>query len=304
MELLVDDRLRERDEEARGPPERHPKRANGVDDARQRRVGRAHVRDRDARIEAEPAADREAVHLRALDREHAELRAGAAVGGEAAHLAAGGEHAMAGHDDRERVAAEGLADGACGARRAGACRDVAVGERGAGRDGPRYLVHAAVKRRHALHVERDPGEVAGSTAEERGDGVEGALHAGRGIALAGGGKPLQHARPRGRLRLFRQLHAGDAARPPGDPAAADRRVEERELPGRHPGAAHTITRTELSASHRARACVARIPCMAACKLSLADCQARLAPIRAACWSFVPAAAALRLLFPTVGRAQR
>ena len=206
--------------------------------------------DRDVRIEAEPAADREAVHLRALDREHAELRADAAVGGEAAHLAAGGEHAMAGHDDRERVAAEGLADGACGARRAGACCDVAVGERGAGRNRPRYLVHAAVKRRHALHVERDPGEVARSTAEERADGVDGALHVGRGIALAGGGKPLQHARPRGRLRLFRQLHAGDSVRPPGDPAAADRRVEERELPGGHPGAAHTITRTELSASDR------------------------------------------------------
>ncbi len=203
---------------------------------------------------------------------------------------------MAGHDDRERVAAEGLADGACGARRAGACRDVAVGERGTGRDGPRYLVHAAVKRRYALHVERDPGEVAGSAAEERADGVDGALHVGRGIALAGGGKPLQHARPRGRLRLFRQLHAGNSARPPGDPAAADRRVEERELPGHHPGGGHTITRTELSASDRLRT--------VACKLSLADCQARLAPIRAACWSFVPVAAALRLLFPMAGRAQR
>src|SRR5262249_14073061 len=47
---------------------------------------------------------------RAFDREQAQLGRHAAVGGEAAGLAAGREHAMARHDDRERVASERLPD--------------------------------------------------------------------------------------------------------------------------------------------------------------------------------------------------
>src|SRR5499427_3512692 len=47
---------------------------------------------------------------RAFDREQAQLGGDAAVGGEAAGLAAGGEHAMARHDERERVSSERLPD--------------------------------------------------------------------------------------------------------------------------------------------------------------------------------------------------
>src|SRR5262249_34136431 len=46
----------------------------------------------------------------AFDPEHLQLRDHAAIGGEAAGLVAGREHAMAGHHDRARVAAERLAD--------------------------------------------------------------------------------------------------------------------------------------------------------------------------------------------------
>ena len=69
---------------------------------------------------------------RALDLEQAQLRRDAAAGREAAELAAGGEHAMAGHDDRERVLPERLADVAGEAGLAEPRGDLAVGQRRAG----------------------------------------------------------------------------------------------------------------------------------------------------------------------------
>src|SRR3982074_3930276 len=45
---------------------------------------------------------------RAFDREQAQFRRDPAVGGETAHLAAGREHAVARHDDREWAAPCGL----------------------------------------------------------------------------------------------------------------------------------------------------------------------------------------------------
>src|SRR5260370_34224847 len=46
----------------------------------------------------------------ALDLEDAPLGGDAAIGREAAHLAVGAQHAMAGHDDGDRVLAHRLAD--------------------------------------------------------------------------------------------------------------------------------------------------------------------------------------------------
>ena len=205
--------------------------------ARERRVGRAQVLDRDARIEAERAVAVEergrAVRLRAFDREQAELGRDAAVGGEAAELAAGREHAMARHDDRERVAPERLPHGARRAARAEPRRDVAVRERRARRNGARDLVDAAVERRHAIHVERDRGEIARLAAQERDDAVERALHIGRRRRFARVRKSLQQARARLELARLRELHADDPALAPRDAAAANRRIEERKPVCRH-----------------------------------------------------------------------
>src|SRR5439155_5301892 len=133
-------------------------------------------------IEAERAVAVEELALpvgvRAFDREEPELRRDAAVGGEAAGLAAGGEHAMARHHDREWVSPERLAHGAGQAARAEPRRDVAVRERRTRRNGTRHLVDAAVERRHAIHVEHDGREIARLAAEERRDAVDRALHIG------------------------------------------------------------------------------------------------------------------------------
>src|SRR5207245_6777274 len=76
-----------------------------------------------------------AIYPCALDRQHAALGGDAPLGGKAADLAAGGEHAMARHNDRERISAERLPDRPRGTGHADPPRDVAVRERLAGRNG-------------------------------------------------------------------------------------------------------------------------------------------------------------------------
>jgi hypothetical protein len=61
----------------------------------------------------------------ALDFEQAELGGDAAGGGKSAGLAAGGDDAMARHDDGERISPQRLADFACRAGIAEPGRDVA-----------------------------------------------------------------------------------------------------------------------------------------------------------------------------------
>src|SRR6266436_8285715 len=96
-----------------------------------------------------------AIYPRALDRQHAALRGDAPLRGKAADLAAGGEHAMARHDDRERISAERLPDGACRTGRAEPRGEVAIGQRFTRRNGARHLVDPTVERRYVVHVEGD-----------------------------------------------------------------------------------------------------------------------------------------------------
>ena len=149
--------------------------------------------------------------------------------GEAADLAAGGEHAMARHDDRERIAPERLPDGARRARRAEARRDVAVRKRRARRDGAGDLVDAAVERRHLVHVERDGGEIARLAAQQRDDAVDERAAPRAAVALRLRRETAAACAARvSPLARLRELHAGDAALAPSDAATADRRVEERK----------------------------------------------------------------------------
>src|SRR5215831_11020887 len=87
---------------------------------------------------------------RAFDREEAQLGGDAAIGGEAAGLAAGREHAMARHDERERVSPERLPDVARQPPFAEPSRDLPVRERGARRNAARDRVDAAIELRHAI----------------------------------------------------------------------------------------------------------------------------------------------------------
>jgi hypothetical protein len=157
----------------------------------------------------------------------------AAVRGEAAGLAAGREHPVTWHHDRERVPAERLAHRARGARRAEPRSDLAVGERRARRDRARDLVDAAVEGRHALHVERDVRELARLAAQQRDDAALRALHVGRRRPLVGTRETRLHASARGLLARLGKLDADDAPLAPGDAASPDRRLEERKATFRH-----------------------------------------------------------------------
>ena len=208
----------------------HTKRADLVDDAREGWVRGAQMGDGNIRIKAEPAIlldqRRRAVQLHTFYREHTALGGDAALSRKAADFAAGGEYAMARHDDREWVTAERLPDGACRARCADPCGDVAIRQGHACWNGACRLVDTAMKSRHLVHVKGNGREIARLTAQQRNETIDDALHFGRRGRFSRSGKPLKHARPRFPLTRLGELNAGDATLTPRDPAPADRCVEE------------------------------------------------------------------------------
>src|SRR5512144_3371728 len=121
---------------------------------------------------------------RAFDREQPKFCGDPAVGGEAARLAAGREHAVAWNDDRKWIAPQRLTHLPRQAGSAEPCRDLAVGERHARHDRACDLVNAAVEYRQAIHVERDRGEIARLPPQERDDGFDRVPHVGWRRCLA------------------------------------------------------------------------------------------------------------------------
>jgi hypothetical protein len=91
----------------------------------------------------------------------------AGVAGEGAALA---DHAVAGDDDRDRVAAVGEADGAAGARHAEAGGELAVAGGGAERDRAQRAPHALLERGTA-GTDREQVERARLAREEGGERV-------------------------------------------------------------------------------------------------------------------------------------
>src|SRR5215469_2642590 len=168
-----------------------------------------------------------------FDREHAQLRCDAAMGGEAADLAPGSKHAMAWHDDWERVLPERLPDCPRCAGRAEARGDLAVGQCRTRRNGADGGIDAPMKLGHAIHVERDGREIPRLAVEQSGDAIEGPPDFRRRDALARRRETLQHPCPHLLLVCLRELQAGDAAIAPSDAASPDRRIEKRETVGRH-----------------------------------------------------------------------
>jgi hypothetical protein len=163
-----------------------------------------------------------------FDREEPQFRRGAAIRGETADPAAGRDHPMARHDDRERVSGECLPNGARRACGAGPCRECAVGLRRAPGYATRGLVDAAVEWRHEVHVEQNGCKIARLPAQIRDDTIPRALGLGWRGRLPRAWKSPEHARAGFWFVSLWKLDASDPPRAPCDRASADRRIEECE----------------------------------------------------------------------------
>src|SRR5450631_1825238 len=95
---------------------------------------------------------RPALGQRAFEREQPAPGNRAAIHAKTNRLAVGGKHAMTGHEHREGVSPDRLADRMGGAGRTKPFREFGEGDGFAARDGARVLVDAAIERRHAVHI--------------------------------------------------------------------------------------------------------------------------------------------------------
>ena len=157
------------------------------------------------------------------------------------HLAACGEDAVARHQDRERVAPHCLADGTRGARRFGFGGDLTVRKTRPGRDRAHRLVNAAMNGGTPVMSSGTAAD-AGRAAQQRRDTVDGALHRAGGVpSTASSWRPISLARvslSRASGKFSPTMPRG----PRGDAAAAERRVEQREVyvvHDRYPETPHT-----------------------------------------------------------------
>ena len=96
------------------------------------RDGRLKRRRRGGAASGRSIEQRRAARLRPLDRQQAQLGAHAAGRGKSAGLAAGRQHAVARHDDRERILPKRLRDVARQTAIAQPLGDLAIGQRRAG----------------------------------------------------------------------------------------------------------------------------------------------------------------------------
>jgi len=163
--------------------------------------------------------------LRAFDGQKAQFSDDTARGGETAGFAAGGQHTVAGHNDRRRVFAHGLTDRARQGLVAEPFGDLAIGHGRARRDRARDGIDALVEIRLRFVVDGDAAQIALFADQQSDDAVDCPLHGGRRYRLVGGGMAAHQARARRRCVLLRQLHAADAARAPDDAAGAEGGLE-------------------------------------------------------------------------------
>jgi hypothetical protein len=149
-----------------------------------------------------------------------------ARGRKAAEPAARRDHAMTRHDDRERVASQGLPDLARRSRIAEPRRYLAIGERFARRDGARQLVNTSIELRHATHIEGNLRKIGCFAAQECDNAVDCGLHGGWGRHFFGVGAMPKQAGARFGFRRFRELHSHYTELVPDDAAASKRRSEK------------------------------------------------------------------------------
>ncbi|GCC46858.1 hypothetical protein chiPu_0030957, partial [Chiloscyllium punctatum] len=113
--------------------------------------------------------------LGAFDREQPPLRDAAAVRRNPVRIVAGLEHAVAGHDDHEGIAAERLRHRIDRAGRAQGAGDLVIGPGFAAGNVADGMVDALVEGRDVGHVERHAREVTIAAAQGRDDALDGKL---------------------------------------------------------------------------------------------------------------------------------
>ena len=143
------------------------------------------------------------------------------------------EHAMAGHDDHEGVAADRLRhrmDRAGSAQGRGYFR---IGPGLAARDRARIGVDALAEGGNAGHIKRNLGEIARRPTQQGCDALDCNLDIRGSTKFARIRIELIQPPPRIDLANLGKLHANNARRPPRDAAAADPRIENSVATPRH-----------------------------------------------------------------------
>jgi hypothetical protein len=135
---------------------------------------------------------------------------------------------MAGHDDGPGVLAQRLAHVAGQQPVAQLHGDLAIGQRLAGRDGPRDLIDAVVERRHPLGIQSHAGEVDRLPLQQPADGLDGRGDLRRRLGLDHAGEAPEHPRPGALGQGLGQVHAHQPALVPRDPGPAEDGFEEGE----------------------------------------------------------------------------
>ena len=164
---------------------------------------RARRSNRKQHLEQRPAAGAAG----AFDRQQPALGDAAAIGGNPVRIAAGFEHAVAGHDDHEGIFCDRLRHGMDGAGSLQARRDLAIGHGFAARNGAGEVIDPGVERRDAGHIEPDLGQIGRLAAQQRRDALDGALDVRGRAQFAGVGEQLEQPAPGFDLARLRQLHA-------------------------------------------------------------------------------------------------
>ena len=128
-------------------------------------------------------------------------------------IIAGFEHAMAGHDDHERVAADRLRHRIDCAGCAQGRGNFRIGPGFATRNRARIDIDALAESRNAGHIKRDLGEIARGSAQQGGDAFDCNLDILGRAKFAGIRIELIEPPPRIDLAHFRELYANNACRP-------------------------------------------------------------------------------------------
>ena len=222
-ELLIDDRLRQRGKDARRPIELQAKRPDRVDDASQEASLARRCSTAIAGSKPIPRAV-SAIYLHAFDRQHAAALSRCRLEPKSRPILPPAANTRW----QGTTIGNGFRPSACPTARAAPRaseprRNLAIGERPPRRDRARDLEHAAMKRRHVLHIQRDGRKIVSAHRAAARQCRQRRPAPRRRRRFRRGRKPVQHALAGRRLARFGKLHADHAPLTPGDPAPADRR---------------------------------------------------------------------------------
>jgi hypothetical protein len=113
---------------------------------------------------------------RSFNRQQAHFRRDPAKPRKTAEFTSRCQDSMARHNERDRIATKRLANGPGSARLTQLDCNVAIGRRATGADSARRRIHALMKCRHPMQVDRNAGEITSPAGEQRRDIVDRSLH--------------------------------------------------------------------------------------------------------------------------------